>query len=1037
MKHVIITLLLLAAFLSNATANGALDRTGWTATSSERLNSSDIPNMFDDDLDTQWSSLNVLEPGDWMIIDMKSKQAFNQIVMDQTVKPGDHPEGFAVYVSDDAENWSEAVATGKGTNGADTKITFPEKAARYIKIELTESKGAYWAVTELYVNLVDNRATWTATICDRLQDAYPSSADLPNMFDGNLETEWSSTAELKDGDWMIIDMKEARTFNQIIFDQTKTPGDCPNDFAAYVSNDGEDWGEAVATGRGTGGPQTAITFEEQTARYIKIELGQRGAYWNVTEFYANLIELPYRFGWTATICDRLQTAYPSSGNLPNMFDGNLETEWSSTTVLEDGDWMIIDMKAERTFNQIILDQTKAPGDCPDDFAVYVSNDGENWGEPVAEGRGTSGPQTTINFWEQSARYIKIELGQRGAYWNVTEFHTNLVERDHRFGWSATTSLNSKFLANMFDNELTTDWISERILEPGDWLMIDMKSERTFNQLVFIQANTPGDCPANFDVYVSQDGENWDEAVATGKGVEGPQTDLIFWDQTARYIKIVLTESTEVWWKITEFHANRIELPYRFGWTATICDRLQDAYPSSADLPNMFDGNPDTEWSSTAELKDGDWMIIDMQSERTFNQIVFDQTKTPGDCPDDFAVFVSNDGENWGEAVAEGSGTSGPETAIAFAEQTARYIKIELGQRGAYWKVTEFHINTVLLDYRFGWKITTSDRLNSNNTANMLDGSLETDWSSLNILEPGDWMIIDMLTEQSFNLIAMDQTKNEGDHPEGFAVYTSNDPENWGQAVAEGKGTNGAQTVITFDEQKARYIKIELTEAKEAYWAITELNVKTGDYRYGWTATTSERLNSSDLPYMLDDNLDTQWSSLNVLEPGDWMIIDMKAAQTFDQIVMDQTIKPGDHAEGFVVYASNDPENWGQAIATTRGTNGAATTVNFPEKSARYIKIELTEAKGAYWAVTEFHINLIGQPDSVEKPTGDNMQVYYSNGQIHLIGVSFPSVLNIYNLLGQRLKTTVVNQNVTAVDLAAGVYIITVNNHAFSCKLLVK
>ena len=1174
MKHIIFTFLLSVAFFFNATASG-LDRTGWTATVSENWpqeSKNRTPSMFDDDLTTDWSSVSVLKPGEWMIIDMKSKQAFNQIVMDQTMKPGDHPEGFDVYVSDDSENWGEAIATGKGTNGQETKITFPEKAGRYIKIQLTEEKGAYWAVTELYVNLVDTRATWTATICDRLLDAYPSSGDLPNMFDGNPDTEWSSTAELKDGDWMIIDMKAERTFNQIIFDQTKTPGDCPNDFAVYVSNDGENWGEKITSGKGTSGPQTAIVFFEQTAQYIKIELGERGAYWKVTELYVNLIELDYRFSWTATICDRLQDAYPSSGDLPNMFDGNLDTEWSSTAELKDGDWMIIDMKAERTFNQIIFDQTKTPGDCPDDFAVYVSNDGENWGDAVAEGKGTSGSQTAIIFLEQTARYIKIELGQRSAYWKVTEFHTNLVKLDYRFGWTASISsrlLNSDKLGLMFDNDLTTNWEAGDV-EPGDWLVVDMKAEQTFNQIVLDQSVTPGDKLNSFKVYVSDDPENWGEPVFEGKGTDGKTIITFAEEQTGRYIKIEATESTnKMWWKITEFHVQTVELDYRFGWTAIAFNRPEGG------IPAMFDGEITSGWSTEALQVPGQWVIINMQEPQTFNQIVLGLNNSRyGDYPRGYEVYVSNDPENFGNVLVSGIGTEGAETKIDFLDQEAQYIKIvQTGTaEGSYWAIDEFHINTVTdRDYRYGWTATVSEGWNTSRLPNMFDNNLDTDWSSEAVLDAGQWMIVDMKKAQTFNLIAFDQTKNNGDCPEGFKVFVSNDGTNWGDAVAEGKGTNAPHTLITFKEQTARYVKIELTEAKGAYWAVTELHVKTGDYRYGWTATVSERLSSSNLPNMFDGNLATDWSTLAELRPGDWMIVDMKTAQTFNQIIFDQTTNNGDYPNGFTVYASNDLENFGEAVTIGGGVNAPQTKTNIAlDQTARYIKIELTESKGAYWAVTEFHINLVtdkedyrwgwtmtashnngramsaldgnldtkwdsgpmygeewiildmkeaiefnqvilensgdypreyevytsndgtnwgevvksgfgedaqnefGQTEivlptqnarylkinqlglgfgiywsifeiyidydpalSVVQPSTDNIQAYYSNGQIHLQGVSLPNVLNIYNLLGQKLKSMEVNQDVISVDLGAGVYIITLDNNAFSYKLLVK
>jgi len=1164
MKHIFLTVLLSVAFFLNATASGALDRAGWTATTSATWNpgAHGLPNLFDNDLGTHWSSTSVLKAGEWMIIDMKSKQAFNQIVMDQTVNNGDCPNGFAVYVSDDGQNWGESVAAGAGTSGPQTSITFSEKVGRYIKIEMTEDRGAYWAMSELYVNLADTRATWTAT--SSLTNAH-NEGTLQNMFDGSLDTQWSSTAELTNGDWMIIDMKLERIFNQIILNQTKATGDCPDDFSIYVSKDGTNWGEKIASGRGTNGAQTEILFMEQTAQYIKIELGQRGAYWNVTEFYANLIELPYRAFWTASISSRLF----NSDKLGQMFDDNLTTEWEAGDVMP-GDWLVIDMKTAQTFNQIILDQTKTPGDKLNGFKVYVSDDSANWGEPIAEGKGTDS-KTIITMGEtQIGRYIKIEATEstNSMWWKVTEFNIGLVVLDYRFGWTASISdrlFNSDKFGLMFDSDLTTNWEAGDVL-PGDWLVVDMKMAQTFNQIILDQTKTPGDKLNGFKVYVSDDPANWGEPIIEGKGTDGKTKITFAEEQTGRYIKIEATESTNsMWWKITEFHIDLIELDYRFSWTATTSNSL----PGGA----MFDGEMTSGWSTGALQEPGQWVIINMQEPQTFNQITLGLAENRyDDYPRGYEVYVSNDPDNFGSALISGVGTKGAATVIDFLDQQAQYIKIvQTGTADeSYWAIDEFDINTATdRQYRFGWTATVSDGWNSSRLPNLFDDNLETDWSSENVLTADQWMIIDMKKAQTFNLIAFDQTTNNGDYPEGFKVFVSTDGENWGTAVAESKGTNAPHTLVTFEEQTARYVKVQLTEPKGAYWAITELHVKKGDYRYGWTATVSERLSSNNLLNMFDGNFATDWSTLNVLEVGDWMIIDMKTPQTFNQIIFDQTTNNGDHPNGFKVYASNDPENFGEAVTLGGGASAPTSSAAiYADQTARYIKIELTESKGAYWAVTEFDINVVTDKDyrwgwtmiashnngramlaldgnfdtkwdsgpmyggewiildmkgamqfnqiilensgdypreyevfvsndganwgekvksglgenaqnefgqteivlpeqtvryikinqlglglgaswsifelnidydptlSIEQVIEDNTQVYYSNGQIYLQGVALPNVLNIYNVLGQKLESIKVSQDIIPVDLAAGIYVITLDNNA-SYKLLVK
>ncbi len=1159
MKHAIFTFFLLVAFTFSATAE-SLDRTNWTATTSERFSggSGNLPNMFDGSLETDWSTLNVLEPGDWMIIDIQSTQTFNEIVMDQTKNNGDCPNGFSVYVSDNPDNFGTAIATGKGTNAPQSSIIFAEQTARYIKIELTESKGAYWAVTEMYVNLsdVDYRFGWTAAVSTNLD----KGGNIANMFDNNFETDWSSLNILTPGDYLLVDMKAVQTFNQIVLDQTKNNGDCPNGFSVFLSNDGVNWGDAVATGKGVNGPKTTVDFmESQSSRYIKIELTEdKGAYWAITEFHAKQVRRDYRFGWTAT-------SSLNSNNLAAMFDDDLATDWSSEKVLAVGDWMIIDMLAEKTFNQLVFDQANTPGDCMNGFAVYVTNNLEDWGEIVAESRGVNGAQTKITFLELTGRYIKIELTEdKGAWWKVSEFNIGLVELDYRFGWTASTSerLSNDGLATMFDADLTTDWESGNSLVVGDWMIIDMLAEQTFNQIILDQTAQPGDRLNNFDVYVSNDGTNWGEAIASGRGVEANQTKVTFFEQTARYIKIEATETTGGWWKVTEFDIDLVELDYRFGWTATISEKL-----IGNTLANMFDADLATDWASENVLTAGDYLIVDMLSEKTINLIRLVQANTPGDCPNGFSIYVANDLENWGEAVAESTGVNAAQTEVRFEAQTGRYIKIEITEATeGWWKITEFHamevgyrygwtatafnraeggmlelfddnittgwntsmsqepgqwvivdmkepqtfnqiilgidtkhggdyprgyevyvsndpenwgeaivtgvgneggetkiefadeqtgqyvkivqtstfelwwaidefnINTVTdRDYRFGWTVTVSANLDKGgNPANMFDNNLETEWSSLSELAVGDYMIIDMQSEQTFNLIALDQTKNNGDCPNGFVVYASNDLDNFGEAIATGRGVNGAQTLITFEEQTARYAKIELTETKGAYWAVTELNIKQGDYRYGWTITASNNEDKTSLA--LDSDLSTRWDS-GPQTGAEWIIVDMKAAQDFNTIIMDQN-GGGDYPREYIVYVTNDLENWGEAVATGNGTNGI-TKISLADQNVRYIKIEqIGNADGIYWSINEFDIEKTVAIKELNKEE-NNVKLYYSNGQIYLQGVTFPTILNIYSISGQKLKSIEVNQDIISVNLASGIYIITLNNSIFSHKLLVK
>ena len=125
-------------------------------------------------------------------------------------------------------------------------------------------------------------------------------------------------------------------------------------------------------------------------------------------------------------------------------------------------------------------------------------------------------------------------------------------------------------------------------------------------------------------------------------------------------------------------------------------------------------------------------------------------------------------------------------------------------------------------------------------------------------------------------------------------------------------------------------------------------------RTGWIATSST--NGGDVPAnALDGSLTSRWSTGAVQAAGMWFQVDMGAANTVSQIIMDSN-GSGDYARAFSVYVTNDPANLGTAVATT---TAAATpvTVPFTAKSGRYIRVVLgTQPAGttAWWSIQEFN-----------------------------------------------------------------------------------
>lgn len=115
--------------------------------------------------------------------------------------------------------------------------------------------------------------------------------------------------------------------------------------------------------------------------------------------------------------------------------------------------------------------------------------------------------------------------------------------------------------------------------------------------------------------------------------------------------------------------------------------------TGSDSPgNALDGNLSTRWSTGGSQTPGQWFQVDLGSPSTFNKIVLNAANSANDYPRGYQVFVSNDGINWGSAIATGTGTSGI-TTITFSTQAARYIRIiQTGSaNGTYWSIHEFNV----------------------------------------------------------------------------------------------------------------------------------------------------------------------------------------------------------------------------------------------------------------------------------------------------------------------------------------------------------
>lgn len=125
--------------------------------------------------------------------------------------------------------------------------------------------------------------------------------------------------------------------------------------------------------------------------------------------------------------------------------------------------------------------------------------------------------------------------------------------------------------------------------------------------------------------------------------------------------------------------------------------------------------------------------------------------------------------------------------------------------------------------RSAWKVSASnDENGTGNSLNAIDGNSDTRWDTGGSQVNGQWFMVNMGSQQTFNTIMFDASGSPSDGPAGYDIYVGNDPNNLTKVAS---GTNaGSLLTINLESTTAQYIKIVQTGAKSNYWSIHEVNV---------------------------------------------------------------------------------------------------------------------------------------------------------------------------------------------------------------------
>ena len=199
------------------------------------------------------------------------------------------------------------------------------------------------------------------------------------------------------------------------------------------------WIASVASYVRTSFGNKGSVVDAKTVAAIRKANTNRTEPWTLDELVASMPRtLAFANSWKLTASHGADKAKAA-------FDGNLNTRYETGGSQAPGMWFQVELPEAATLSGIHLDSTKSPSDYPRGYKVELSDDGANWGTPVAAGRG-NGPVTDISFAPAKAKFVRItQTGAvDGLFWSIHEMQ--LVQP--AIPWTAKPA--AKKAGNAFD-----------------------------------------------------------------------------------------------------------------------------------------------------------------------------------------------------------------------------------------------------------------------------------------------------------------------------------------------------------------------------------------------------------------------------------------------------------------------------------------------------------------------------------------------------------------------------------------------------------
>lgn len=353
--------------------------------------------------------------------------------------PGDKPADIgrkalpltgAVTLSRDAAGYVEASCA---TRDAVIHMILPDGTPTIYTQPFLQREEGYiraWASSEAGLDsayVLQHFDTWRPDNLLRIVSCSSTSgrSELPwSLIDGRRDTYWHSEwhePAAKYPHEVVIDLGVESELRGI----TITPRQARNasrvrKLAFYFSVDGKTWPELPSCTlemEDGDNEQTVFLPEPKNAKYVKIQCVEPMIagedYAAIAEFSPIITRIVGEYPPNAFFSiNYVSSELPEGGPARNLLDGNPNTFWHTmrgVTVASFPHDVRINMGVERKLKGIVYQGAPMKNGRVKDYEVYVSMDGENWGEPVARGTfaNTADRQEALFFAPAAAKFIRL------------------------------------------------------------------------------------------------------------------------------------------------------------------------------------------------------------------------------------------------------------------------------------------------------------------------------------------------------------------------------------------------------------------------------------------------------------------------------------------------------------------------------------------------------------------------------------------------------------------------------------------------------